>query len=240
MRDAAALQMRVGVQLQESHLQKRITVWEAVDLWASLYRQPLDGAHLTVECESCHLGGVFQGTPFQCSSCHSTGGRVQASAKPVEHVLSTNVCEDCHRTAAWSPLREMNHDAIFGSCTTCHNNVQSAGMPPGHVQTRQQCDTCHRTTGWLPALFFDHAGVTGACAGCHNGVGATGNSFCGNLCLDDRDKKCAIGTIAFNQGNHDRNIITRNSARGAKSGARAFTNFGSGANNIVAENIDGE
>jgi ABC-2 type transport system ATP-binding protein len=45
-RDAVALQPRVGVQLQESHLQKRITVWEAVDLWASLYRHPVDGARL--------------------------------------------------------------------------------------------------------------------------------------------------------------------------------------------------
>jgi ABC-2 type transport system ATP-binding protein len=46
VRDAAALQPRVGVQLQEAHLQKRITVWEAVDLWASLYRQPVDGTRL--------------------------------------------------------------------------------------------------------------------------------------------------------------------------------------------------
>jgi ABC-2 type transport system ATP-binding protein len=44
--DAAALQPRVGVQLQESHLQKRMKVWEAVDLWASLYRQPVDGLRL--------------------------------------------------------------------------------------------------------------------------------------------------------------------------------------------------
>jgi ABC-2 type transport system ATP-binding protein len=46
VRDAGQLQVRVGVQLQESHLQKRITVREAVDLWASLYRHTLDGAHL--------------------------------------------------------------------------------------------------------------------------------------------------------------------------------------------------
>ncbi len=45
-RQSAALQSRVGVQLQESHLQKRITVWEAVDLWASLYDRPVDGARL--------------------------------------------------------------------------------------------------------------------------------------------------------------------------------------------------
>ena len=33
-RDAVALQQRIGVQLQEAQLQKRIKVWEAVDFWA--------------------------------------------------------------------------------------------------------------------------------------------------------------------------------------------------------------
>ncbi len=36
-RDGAALRRRIGVQHQEAHLQKRIKVWEAVDLWRSLY-----------------------------------------------------------------------------------------------------------------------------------------------------------------------------------------------------------
>src|SRR3954469_7081098 len=36
-RDASALRLRIGVQHQEAQLQKRIKVWEAVDLWASLY-----------------------------------------------------------------------------------------------------------------------------------------------------------------------------------------------------------
>jgi len=36
-RDATALRYRIGVQHQEAQLQKRIKVWEAVDLWASLY-----------------------------------------------------------------------------------------------------------------------------------------------------------------------------------------------------------
>jgi ABC-2 type transport system ATP-binding protein len=38
--------MRIGVQLQEAQLQKRIKVREAVDLWASLYPKPLDGDRL--------------------------------------------------------------------------------------------------------------------------------------------------------------------------------------------------
>src|SRR5436189_2759604 len=45
-RDAAALNARIGVQLQEAQLQKRIKVWEAVDLWASLYRTTVDGNRL--------------------------------------------------------------------------------------------------------------------------------------------------------------------------------------------------
>jgi ABC-2 type transport system ATP-binding protein len=45
-RDAAALHAKIGVQLQEAQLQKRIKVWEAVDLWASLYRQTVDSERL--------------------------------------------------------------------------------------------------------------------------------------------------------------------------------------------------
>ena len=41
------LQERIGVQLQQAQLQKRIKVWEAVDLWASLYKKKaIDAKHL--------------------------------------------------------------------------------------------------------------------------------------------------------------------------------------------------
>jgi ABC-2 type transport system ATP-binding protein len=46
VRDVYALQDRIGVQLQAAQLQKRITVQEAVDLWASLYRRSVDGTRL--------------------------------------------------------------------------------------------------------------------------------------------------------------------------------------------------
>src|ERR1700720_1846022 len=46
-RDVYKLQERIGVQLQQAQLQKRIKVWEAVDLWASLYRKnAIDGERL--------------------------------------------------------------------------------------------------------------------------------------------------------------------------------------------------
>ena len=41
-KDATALRQRIGVQHQEAHLQKRIKVWEALDLWATLYPSAVD------------------------------------------------------------------------------------------------------------------------------------------------------------------------------------------------------
>ncbi len=41
-RQSAELRRRIGVQHQEAHLQKRIKVWEAVDLWSALYDRTVD------------------------------------------------------------------------------------------------------------------------------------------------------------------------------------------------------
>src|SRR3954471_12892546 len=47
VRDVYQLQRRIGVQLQQAQLQKRIKVWEAVHLWASLYgKRPLEAEQL--------------------------------------------------------------------------------------------------------------------------------------------------------------------------------------------------
>ena len=51
---------------------------------------PLDFTHALVNCESCHVQGIFAGTPTQCSGCHSSAGRIQASAPSVQHILTTN------------------------------------------------------------------------------------------------------------------------------------------------------
>jgi len=45
-RDVVQVQNRIGVQLQQAQLQKRIKVWEAVDLWAALYPKAVDGGRL--------------------------------------------------------------------------------------------------------------------------------------------------------------------------------------------------
>jgi len=46
IRDVSALQRRIGVQLQEAQLQKRIKVREALSLWSAVYRTTADGSQL--------------------------------------------------------------------------------------------------------------------------------------------------------------------------------------------------
>src|SRR6202789_549138 len=48
-RQVYKLQERIGVQLQQAQLQKRIKVWEAVDLWASLYKKKSTDAERLLE-----------------------------------------------------------------------------------------------------------------------------------------------------------------------------------------------
>src|SRR6202047_4214081 len=48
-RQVYQLQARIGVHLQQAQLQKRIKVWEAVDLWASLYQKKAADAERLLE-----------------------------------------------------------------------------------------------------------------------------------------------------------------------------------------------
>ncbi|MDP9337805.1 MAG: ABC transporter ATP-binding protein [Acidobacteriota bacterium] len=48
-RQVYKLQNRIGVQLQQAQLQKRIKVWEATDLWASLYSKKASDAERLLE-----------------------------------------------------------------------------------------------------------------------------------------------------------------------------------------------
>ena len=136
---------------------------------------PLTGAHLQTDCQTCHVRGIFKGTPQQCAACHTQGSRLASTAKPAKHVQTTEACDQCHSsTVTWTGARFRHAGVVPGSCMTCHNGSTAMGKPANHVQTTSSCDSCHRTTAWIPAG-YNHAGVTpGSCATCHNGTTATG------------------------------------------------------------------
>lgn len=136
----------------------------------------LDGAHVSVPCERCHTGGTFEGTTPTCVGCHSQFGTVRASARPLGHPATSEVCSDCHTTAAWTPVAFMDHADVRGSCGSCHNGTDATGKHPTHIITSDNCDDCHVSTAWVPAR-FDHADIFGSCVSCHNGIEATGKDL---------------------------------------------------------------
>lgn len=134
---------------------------------------PLDFTHSLVSCESCHIKGVFQGTPVQCWNCHSSTGRIRASAASPQHISTTRDCELCHRTGKWDDVIKVDHFAVLGTCQSCHNGFTALGKNPGHIQSSNTCDDCHQTFSWAGAG-FNHENIVGNCISCHNGVTATG------------------------------------------------------------------
>lgn len=136
---------------------------------------PLTGVHSRVDCETCHVGGLFKGTPKNCAGCHSQGRGVVATYKSAKHIITNAPCETCHTNTVTFLGARFNHIGVQPrACMTCHNGFIAQGKPAGHVLTVSSCDVCHRTSSWIPAG-YDHLGVVpGSCATCHNGSTAKG------------------------------------------------------------------
>ena len=131
------------------------------------------GQHRDLPCESCHVNAIFKGTPKTCASCHGVGTEIRATAKPANHIMSTDQCDACHTPVAWKPAVNFDHTQTRGSCSMCHNGQQAQGKPPNHIVTNLECDACHTTMTWGGAV-FTHAGIKSGCAACHDGVHGDG------------------------------------------------------------------
>jgi hypothetical protein len=104
---------------------------------------PLTGAHTTVLCADCHVGGVYKGTPTDCYSCHSK--EYDTSTDP-NHVAAgfSKQCAQCHSTSSWSgavfthdlyPIYSGTHAGRWTSCGDCHPNASN--------YSAFSCITCH-------------------------------------------------------------------------------------------------
>jgi hypothetical protein len=92
--------------------------WTPAEFDHNLSNFPLTGAHSSLACESCHVGGQFQGLSTSCVACH---------AEPAFHAgLFGTECAVCHNTTGWQPA-EFNGPHTFplnhgggATCATCH------------------------------------------------------------------------------------------------------------------------
>jgi hypothetical protein len=110
--------------------------WEGASFDHSRTAFPLTGVHSSLACESCHAGGVFDGTSAECESCH---------AEPIYHQnLFGGDCAACHTSDGWSPARyddphifPINHgEGGTNACRTCHAESLAA----------YTCYSCHQHT----------------------------------------------------------------------------------------------
>jgi len=140
----------------------------------------LDGAHVRVACEQCHMNGVFLGTPQDCFSCHKQND-------PHAGQFGTT-CEKCHSTDAWKPAlfdHNLTGFKLIGShvnvdCNSCHVNGIFAATPSDcfscHAsqdahqgQFGSNCGACHQSTKWSNAA-FDHNATSFPLIGNHMSV----------------------------------------------------------------------
>ncbi|RMI00123.1 MAG: hypothetical protein D6681_11435 [Calditrichaeota bacterium] len=140
----------------------------------------LRGAHVQVDCNSCHAGGYFN-TPSDCYSCHA--GDYRQTVDPAHEAGGfPRDCAMCHNEVQWAGAFFDHNQTGFPltgqhqwvRCTDCHTNNRFAGTPtdcyschqdnyagttaPPHVPLGYPtaCEICHNTTAWEDAQFFDH------------------------------------------------------------------------------------
>jgi Cytochrome c554 and c-prime len=138
------------------------------------------------DCGACHVTTSWTQATFDhslaldlpnCFSCHN-GQRPPALGKNPGHIVSSNMCTDCHTDTqsytTWKGAKFI-HTNVIGGCFACHNGVSATGkltVNGSHLNTTDSCESCHNTTSfvnWKTAK-FDHSQTNGACSTCHDGT----------------------------------------------------------------------
>jgi hypothetical protein len=114
-------------------------------------RFPLDGAHTTLDCLSCHpqqpSGALrFVNTPTECESCHLEAFMRTTEPNHVQLDFDRN-CIGCHGTTTWNAVRFDSFDHTI------------TGFPLVGAHRRLDCAQCHVGGGF--------AGADADCLTCH-------------------------------------------------------------------------
>ena len=132
----------------------------------------LTGAHATVSCGGCHLGGRYKPTPKSCVGCHATDDAHRGERG--------DDCGKCHTTTSWTEAK-FDHEketgfALLGQhskidCAACHRTGNFKDKIPkdcygchkaddSHAgRFGGKCDSCHDNTQWRPVT-YDHLAKT--------------------------------------------------------------------------------
>ncbi len=149
------------------------TTWIGATFHHSTTAFPLTGAHQAVTCLSCHINGLYKGTPTTCVSCHLTDFNAGTNPNHTAAGFPTD-CGSCHTTARWlgatfahdAPYFRIYsgiHQGKWATCATCHANSAT--------YKEFTCLTCHEHD--KTSMDSKHLGRSGysytsaACLSCH-------------------------------------------------------------------------
>jgi len=195
----------------------------------------LDGAHATLECIACHVGGKYTGTPATCVGCHLQDFNRTNNPSHAQAGFP-QTCQQCHSTAAWNPAT-FDHSTftkfpltgahINVACNQCHVNGQFASTPtdcaschmkdfngttnPNHAQGGfpQTCQQCHNTTSWANAT-FDHSTTGFPLTGAHTSLQCAQCHINSNYNLTSANTACVSCHLRDFQGTTQPNHVQSN------------------------------
>jgi hypothetical protein len=148
------------------------TAWDPATFDHAQTQFPLTGAHVTLQCISCHAGG-YTGTPTDCYACHQSDYNGATNPNHPAAGFPHN-CQSCHSTTNWTqttynhdtqyfPIYSSSHAGTWVLCSDCHTNASNF--------TIFECINCHEHN--RTDTDNDHSEVSGyqylstACYTCH-------------------------------------------------------------------------
>ncbi len=130
----------------------------------------LNGLHLQVQCQNCHLGDQYQGTENTCQSsgCHLQDYQTatpdhQVYGYPLDH------CTECHVETGWSP--DIYSHGLTLLCQNCHMPDYNNATDPQHTEAggfSLSCENCHLTVDTWDGATYNHEGIVSGCFDCHS------------------------------------------------------------------------
>ena len=143
---------------------------------------PLNGRHLTTDCQSCHLTGEYANTQTQCEDCHQyqpkqiSGSNIYLINLTFDDLISPSTlypnhfegtCDECHNEESWAPV-EFDHREIF-ECKSCHiEDVPdiTSDFYKVHSAYPNKCGLCHQDTESWNEIEYAHENIR-ECLSCH-------------------------------------------------------------------------
>jgi len=132
--------------------------WTPASFNHSKTRFPLSGAHVSVTCTNCHIGGKYAGTPTDCWSCHQKEYNSTTNPNHPAAGFPQN-CSTCHSTITWTgatfthskfPIYSGAHRGKWTTCADCHtnsNNYAVFSCLNCHEHQKTTMDSKHRGVG---------------------------------------------------------------------------------------------